>query len=483
MQVTNTIKDLIEGLKKKEFSAVELANFYIDRIEKYDSKLNSVITKTFEQALVQAKEADKNHGDSSKKLLGIPVLHKDIFCTKDVRTACGSRMLDNFIAPYDATVVEKMANHGAVMLGKTNMDEFAMGSSNETSFYGNVHNPFNLECVPGGSSGGASASLAARLAPGTTGTDTGGSIRQPASYCGITGLKPTYGRVSRYGMIAFASSLDQAGPFGQTAEDCAILLEAMSGYDAKDSTSANVEVPNYSLELNNSLKGKKVGLVKEFMQQDLGYTKDVLENTKKVLESLGATVVEISLPHNHLSVAAYYIIAPAECSSNLARYDGVRFGHRAKEYKDLKEMYVNSRDEGFGKEVKRRILIGTHVLSSGFYDAYFTKAQRVRRLISQDFTNAFKEVDVILAPTAPSVAFKIGEKTKDPLSMYLSDIFTIGANMAGLPALSMPAGMHNNLPIGMQLIGKHFKEGEILNVAHQFQLNTDWHKLIPGDFK
>jgi aspartyl-tRNA(Asn)/glutamyl-tRNA(Gln) amidotransferase subunit A len=393
-------------------------------------------------------------------------------------------MLDKFISPYDATVVEKIADAGMVMLGKTNMDEFAMGSSNETSFYGAVKNPWDTDRVPGGSSGGSAAAVAARLAPIATGTDTGGSIRQPASLCNLTGLKPTYGRVSRYGMIAFASSLDQAGPMASSAEDAAYLMNAMSGFDQRDSTSVERDVPDYTATLNDSLEGLTIGLPKEYFSEGLDpQIAATVEAAIKTYESMGATLKEITLPNTHLAIPTYYVVAPAECSSNLSRMDGVRFGHRCEDPKDLMDLYTRSRGEGFGDEVKRRIMIGTYALSAGYYDAYYLKAQQCRRLISQDFQEAFKEVDVIMGPTAPGTAFKAGEKSDDPVSMYLEDLFTINTNLAGLPGMSIPAGFVNNLPVGLQIIGNYFDEARLLNVAHRYQQQTDWHTQMPEAFK
>ncbi|HYE34852.1 Asp-tRNA(Asn)/Glu-tRNA(Gln) amidotransferase subunit GatA [Methylocaldum sp.] len=479
-----TIAELADGLKKKEFSSIELTRAFLARIRQYDSQLNCFVTVTEEQALEQAGAADALIAQGSAgALTGVPIAQKDIFCTKGVKTSCGSKMLDNFISPYDATVVERFKQVGTVMLGKLNMDEFAMGSSNETSYYGPVKNPWDTGTVPGGSSGGSAASVAARLAPGATGTDTGGSIRQPASFCGITGLKPTYGLVSRWGMIAFASSLDQGGPMARTAEDCALMLQVMAGFDEKDSTSLDRPVPDYSASLNNSLDGLRIGLPKEFF--DEGLDSDIARLIDDAIDEyrrLGATVKEISLPNMKLSVPVYYVVAPAECSSNLARYDGVRFGYRCKEPKDLHDLYMRSRGEGFGAEVKRRILIGTYALSAGYYDAYYLKAQKIRRLISDDFNRAFEEVDVIMGPTAPSVAFRFGEKTADPIAMYLSDIYTIAVNLAGLPGMSIPVGFSKNLPVGMQIIGNYFAEERLLNVAHQYQRVTDWHRRAPRDF-
>lgn len=479
-----TIAELSHLLATKEVSSVELAQFYLNRIKKQDEKLNTFITLTEEQALKAAKAADKQYANQSAgPLTGIPFAHKDIFCTDGIKTTCASKILANFIAPYDATVVKKLNDAGTVVLGKTNMDEFAMGSSNENSFYGVVKNPWNLDCVAGGSSGGSAAAVAAGLAPGATGTDTGGSIRQPAALCGVSGLKPTYGRVSRFGMVAFASSLDQGGPIAKSAEDLALLLSAMAGFDEKDSTSVDAPVPNYGTTLNDSIKGLRIGLPKEFFSE--GLSKDIaqrIEEAIKIYEQLGAIIQEISLPNTELSTPAYYVLAPAEASSNLARYDGVRYGYRCKDPKDLEDLYKRSRSEGFGEEVKRRIMIGTYVLSSGYYDAYYLQAQKIRRLICNDFNKSFQQVDVILSPTTPTPAFKIGEKLNDPISMYLSDIYTIAVNLAGLPAVSIPAGMVNGLPIGLQLIGNLFAEAKLLTVAHQYQKMTDWHKRMPEAF-
>lgn len=479
-----TIAELSAGLQNKTFSSEELTQHFINRIKRHDASLNSFITVTEERALQQARAADQRIAKGEKlPLLGIPLAQKDIFCTNGVKSSCGSKMLDNFISPYDATVIEKFNDSGAVMLGKTNMDEFAMGSSNETSFYGAVKNPWKLDAVPGGSSGGSAAAVAARLAPAATGTDTGGSIRQPAALCGITGLKPTYGRVSRYGMIAFASSLDQGGPMTQSAEDAAMLLQTMAGHDHRDSTSIDKEVPDYRASLGNSLAGLKIGLPKEYFGEgvDSGVAK-AIEEAIEQYRSMGAEIKEISLPNSHLAVPTYYVVAPAECSSNLSRFDGVRFGHRCDNPKDLEDLYKRSRSEGFGDEVKRRIMIGTYALSAGYYDAYYLKAQQLRHLISDDFKKAFEQVDIIMGPTTPSPAFNIGEKSDDPVSMYLSDIYTIATNLAGLPGMSVPAGFVNNLPVGLQLIGNHFDEGRLLNAAHQYQMATDWHKQVPTDF-
>ena len=480
-----TIKALSEGLAAKQFSSVELTQHYLDRIHQYNDKLNCFITVNDELALEQAKQADDLIARGQQSLLGgIPIAQKDIFCTKGIKTSCASKMLDNFIAPYNATVIEKCNQAGLVQLGKTNMDEFAMGSSNENSFYGRVCNPWNTECVPGGSSGGSAAAVASQLAPVATGTDTGGSIRQPASLCGITGLKPTYGRVSRYGMIAFASSLDQAGPMTRTAEDAALILNAIAGFDEKDSTSVDEPVLDYTKDLNNSIAGKVVGLPKQYFSDELDPAIAItIENAIKELEKLGVEFREIELSNSHLSIPAYYVVAPAECSSNLSRFDGVRFGYRCEDPQDLSDLYCRSRTEGFGGEVKRRIMIGTYALSSGYYDAYYLKAQKIRRLIKNDFCNALSEVDLILGPTTPSPAFRFGEKSSDPVSMYLSDIYTVSVNLAGLPGISIPAGMHNGLPVGMQLIGNYFNESLLLNVAHQFQQVTDWHTMTPEAFQ
>ncbi|MGD9108152.1 MAG: Asp-tRNA(Asn)/Glu-tRNA(Gln) amidotransferase subunit GatA [Gammaproteobacteria bacterium] len=479
-----TIAELSKLLQQKEISSRELTEYFLNRIKKYDSLLNSFITITEERALADAKKADEQLAkNQSKPLTGIPIAHKDIFCTKGIKTSCGSKMLDNFIAPYDATVVKKLADNGVVLLGKLNMDEFAMGSSNENSYYGPVKNPWNLETVPGGSSGGSSAAMAARLALATTGTDTGGSIRQPAALTGVTGIKPTYGRISRFGMIAFASSLDQAGPMTQTAEDAAIMLNAMIGFDPKDSTSIDEPVPDFTANLNDSIKNLKIGLPKEYFTEKLDpKIGDIIHRAADELQKLGASLHEISLPNTELAIPVYYIIAPAECSSNLARYDGVRYGYRCKDPKDLLDLYERSRSEAFGDEVKHRIMLGTYVLSAGYYDAYYVKAQRIRHLISDDFQNAFKKVDVVLGPTTPTTAFKFNAM-KDRINMYLSDIFTVNTNLAGLPGMSLPAGMLDDLPVGMQLTGNYACEATLLNVAHQYQQVTDWHKQVPPDFR
>ncbi len=479
-----TITNWANALAEKKISSVELTNYYLARIKRFDKPLNSFITITEEQALQSAKTADQMRREGKAgPLTGIPLAQKDIFCTQGVKTSCGSKMLDNFISPYDATVITRFNNAGLVMLGKTNMDEFAMGSSNENSFYGPVKNPWDTDRVPGGSSGGSSAAVAADLAPAATGTDTGGSIRQPAALTGISGLKPTYGRVSRYGMIAFASSLDQGGLFARTAEDIALLLNVMAGFDPMDSTSVNIPVPDYTKTLNDSIQGLRIGLPKEFFNVGLDDSiAKVIHNAIKEYEKLGASIHEISLPHSHLSIPAYYVIAPAECSSNLARFDGVRYGHRCNNPVDLIDLYQRSRSEGFGPEVKRRIMIGTYALSAGYYDAYYLKAQKIRGLIREDFAKAFEQVDVIMSPTTPSVAFKLGEKANDPVSMYLSDIYTIAINLAGLPGMSIPAGFTQGLPIGLQLISNFFTESRLLNVAHAYQKISDWHTKTPEGF-
>ena len=480
----HTIARLSAGLAAGEFSSEELTQAFLARLERFNPALNAFITITSDAALAQARAADqRRRRGEAEPLTGVPIAHKDIFCTNGVRASCGSRMLDRFIAPYDATVVEKLAAAGAVMLGKTNMDEFAMGSSNETSFYGPVRNPWDLDAVPGGSSGGSAAAVAARLTPGATGTDTGGSIRQPAAFCGITGIKPTYGRVSRWGMIAYASSLDQGGPMARTAEDCALLLGAMAGFDPRDSTSVDRPVPDYVASLDRPLEGLKIGLPQEYFGEGLdGEVAQVVETALAEYRRLGAEVVEISLPNSPLAIPAYYVIAPAECSSNLARFDGVRYGHRCENPRDLLDLYTRSRGEGFGAEVKRRILVGTFALSAGYYDAYYLKAQQIRRLIIDDFQRAFQQVDAIAGPTSPTVAFALGEKADDPITMYLSDIYTIAVNLAGLPGLSLPVGFVGQRPVGMQIIGNYFAEDRLLNVAHRYQQVTDWHQRAPAAF-
>lgn len=475
-----TIAELAKGLAEKKFSSLELTKMYLERIKKHND-LNAFITVTEEKALEQARLADAARASGqASALTGIPIAHKDIFCTDGVKTSCASKMLDNFIAPYESTVTQKCLDAGMVMLGKTNMDEFAMGSTNENSYYGPVKNPWNTAYVPGGSSGGSAAAVAARLAPIATGTDTGGSIRQPAALCGITGLKPTYGRVSRYGMIAYASSLDQGGPMGLSAQDLAMMMEVIAGHDEKDSTSVAKPVAKYTAGLHDSIKGLKIGLPKEYFTAELdSRIAKLIDEMVKTLTQLGAVCSEISLPNTAMAIPTYYVIAPAECSSNLSRYDGIRYGYRCGNPKDLNDLYRRSRSESFGAEVKRRIMIGTYVLSASQYDAYYIKAQKVRRLINNDFQNAFNEVDAILAPAIPSMPFKLGEKSQDPIAMYLSDIFTIPANLAGIPGISLPIGFIDGMPIGAQLLGNHFEELRLLNIAHQYQMNTDWHKQTP----
>jgi aspartyl-tRNA(Asn)/glutamyl-tRNA(Gln) amidotransferase subunit A len=479
-----SIKELAKDLRVGDFTSVELTQSFLNRIKQHE-QLNCFITVTEEAALQAAKKADARIAAGDISLLsGIPIAQKDIFCTQGVLTSCGSKMLDNFIAPYNSTVVEKLNASGAVMLGKLNMDEFAMGSSNETSYYGAVKNPWNINSVPGGSSGGSSAAVAARLLVCATGTDTGGSIRQPAAHCGITGLKPTYGRVSRFGMIAYASSLDQGGPMARSAEDAAILLQAMAGFDAKDSTSVDLPVPDYLAGLGQNIKGLKIGLPKEFFGEGLNAgVASVIEQAVEEFKKLGAEVKDVSIPNLKLAIPAYYVIAPAECSANLSRFDGVRFGHRCENPQNLADLYTRSRGQGFGKEVKRRILMGTYALSAGYYDAYYLKAQEIRRLISEDFKKALSEVDVIMGPVAPTTAFGIGEKIGNPIEMYLSDIYTIAINLAGLPAMSVPIGFSEGKPVGLQIIGDYFAEDSLLNIAHQYQLVSDWHQQIPKGFE
>jgi aspartyl-tRNA(Asn)/glutamyl-tRNA(Gln) amidotransferase subunit A len=478
------IGELAERLGKRQISSVELTRHFLARIERLNPALNTFITLTAEQALLDAASADRRLGMGERgPLLGIPLIHKDIFCTDGVRTSCGSRMLDNFVAPYDATVVARLKAAGTVMLGKSNMDEFAMGSSNETSYYGPVKNPWDTRKVPGGSSGGSAAATAARFAPFATGTDTGGSIRQPAALTGVTGLKPTYGRVSRYGMIAFASSLDQAGVLARSAADAALVLQVMAGFDSRDSTSVDAPVPDYPRALGLALKGLKIGLLKEFFEGLEPRNAALIHEALKIYRSLGAETREVSLPSLPLSVPTYYVVAPAECSSNLSRFDGVRYGYRCEQPKDLTDLYKRSRGEGFGAEVKRRIMTGTYVLSAGYFDAYYLKAQKVRRLITDDFRSAFQKVDLVIGPTTPTPAFDIGAKMHDPVTMYLNDIYTIGANLAGLPGVSLPCGFVDGLPMGLQLVGPHFAEAKLLNAAHQFQQATDWHKHAPSGYE
>ena len=464
-------------ISHKEISNKELVQEVYKLINE-NSYLNAFITLNEDSSLEKAENLDNNPSDSS--LAGIPIAQKDLFCTKNLRTTCGSKILDNFIPPYSATVIDNLEKAGCISIGKTNMDEFAMGSSNETSYFGNVHNPWGENLVPGGSSGGSASAIAAGIVPAASGTDTGGSIRQPASLCGITGLKPTYGRVSRWGMIAFASSLDQAGPMARTAEDCALLLNEMCSHDIKDTTSLDENIPNFEDALNQSLKGKKIGVVKDLDLASLdNNVVEVYENSLKEFVSLGAELVDISLPNLSLSVPTYYVVAPAECSSNLSRFDGVKFGRRSQNPKDLEELYIQTRSEGFGDEVKRRILIGSYVLSAGYYDAYYKKAQQVRRLIKKDFDEAFSDVDVIMTPTTRGAAFEMGSKGSDPIQMYLEDLFTISANLAGLPAMSLPNGNIDKKPIGLQIIGNFLDESSILNFAHMYQTKTNWHMLTP----
>ena len=484
--INSSLKQLSRMLAKKDISSVEMTQNFLDRIAKYNPNINAYISLDNEKTLAQAKTADEMIAKGqAQPLTGIPFAQKDIFCAKDWPTTCGSKMLPNFIAPYDAHVISQFDAVGAVNLGKTNMDEFAMGSSNETSFFGGVKNPWDFDRVPGGSSGGSAAAVAARLCAAATGTDTGGSIRQPASLCGFTGLKPTYGLVSRYGMIAFASSLDQAGPMAKSAEDCALMMNVMAGFDERDSTSLNHPKEDYTrglaaMQTDKPLKGLRIGLPKEYFADGLeANVEAVVRAAINEYEKLGAEIIDISLPNSQLSIPVYYVLAPAEASSNLSRYDGVRYGHRAAEYDDLMDMYVKSRAEGFGAEVKRRILIGTYVLSAGYYDAYYLKAQQIRRLIADDFTQAFKQCDIIMGPTAPSTAFKAGEKADDPVAMYLQDVYTIATNLAGLPGMSIPAGFSNGLPVGLQLMGNYFDEARMLDVAHAYQQVTDWHQAMP----
>ncbi len=479
--LSKTVAEIARALQSREVSSLELTQDYLRRIKLLNGDLNAFITVTEDLALAQAKAADAVlAAKQGGPLTGVPIAHKDIFCVRDVRTTCGSRMLSNFISPYDATIVESFNQAGAVTLGKTNMDEFAMGSSNETSYYGAVRNPWDISRVPGGSSGGSAAAVAADLCAMATGSDTGGSIRQPAAFCGITGFKPSYGRVSRWGMIAFASSLDQAGPLTKSAEDAALVMNVMAQADLRDSTCLDKPTPDYTATLNDSLQGLRIGIPKQHFAEGLG--KDVeqaLQEAFKVFENLGASLVEVDLPNNHLSVSAYYVIAPAEASANLSRYDGVRFGHRCENPVNLEDMYKRSRSEGFGAEVKRRIMVGTYALSAGYYDAYYIKAQQIRRLIKQDFDEAFKQVDVIIGPTTPHTAFKVGEKNDDPVTMYLEDIYTIAVNLAGLPGISIPVGISKGLPVGMQIVAGDFAEAKLLNVAHQFQQHTQWHQQKP----
>jgi aspartyl-tRNA(Asn)/glutamyl-tRNA(Gln) amidotransferase subunit A len=482
---TKTLAELARDLKARKVSSEEIAKAFLARIERHNPALNAFITVLRDSALKEARAADQRIAEGKGgPLTGLPLVHKDIFCTEGVKTSCGSKMLDNFVAPYDATVVERFKQAGMVLLGKANMDEFAMGSSNETSFYGPVKNPWDLKRVPGGSSGGSAAAVAARLAPAATGTDTGGSIRQPAALVGLTGLKPTYGRVSRYGIVAFASSLDQAGVITYTAEDSALLMNAMAGFDPRDSTSVDRPVPDYVASLDRPVKGLRIGVPKEFFDKGLDpKVGEAVQAAISLYKKLGAEVKDITLPNFWLSVPTYYVVAPAECSSNLARFDGVRYGYRCKDSVDLLDLYMRSRGEGFGAEVKRRIMTGTYVLSSGYYDAYYIKAQKTRNLIRQDFLKAFEDVDVIMGPTSPTPAFGLGEKTDDPVTMYLNDIYANGVNLAGLPGLSIPAGFVDGLPVGLQIIGNYFDEARMLAVGHQYQKQTDWHTRLPKGYE
>jgi len=477
-----TISEIGAALRAGSVTSRQLAEASLERIARHNDTLNSFITVTADEALAAADGADARlAAGEGGPLTGVPFAHKDIFCTRGVLTTCGSNMLSNFVSPYDAAVVEKLSAAGVVVVGKTNMDEFAMGSSNETSYFGPVANPWDYERSPGGSSGGSAAAVAAGLVPAATGTDTGGSIRQPAALTGLTGFKPTYGRVSRYGMIAFASSLDQAGTFTLTAEDAALLMGVMAGFDSRDSTSADRPVPVYTQALDASLDGKRVGVPKEFFDDGLDPANaECIKAAVAEFEKLGATVEEVSLPHIGASVPTYYIVAPAECSSNLSRFDGVRFGHRAEGATDLESLYKLSRKEGFGDEVKRRIMTGTYVLSAGYYDAYYLQAQKARQLIADDFRRCFESVDIIAGPTAPTPAFRLGEKVDDPVQMYLNDIYTIGVNLAGLPGASVPCGLVDGLPVGLQLIGPAFGEETVLNFAHRYQQQTDWHRQTPA---
>ena len=477
-----TLKQLADGLASKEFSSLELTESFLAQIEQQDATLNAYITVTADEARAQAKAADKAIADGQAgPLTGLPIAIKDIFCTEGVKTSCGSKMLDNFIAPYESTATQRLKEAGFVTLGKTNLDEFAMGSSTETSYYGATRNPWNTDAVPGGSSGGSAVAVASGMAPAALGTDTGGSIRQPAAFCGITGLKPTYGRVSRWGMVAFGSSLDQGGPMTQTAEDAALIMNTIAGFDPRDSTSMDQPTVDYTATLEQPLNGLKIGLPKEYFGEALddGIRQAIMEAVKQ-FESLGATVKEISLPRTELSIPAYYIIAPAEASTNLSRFDGVKFGYRCENPTDLMDMYTRTRSEGFGAEVKRRIMVGTYALSAGYYDAYYRKAQQLRRLIKQDFQAALADVDVIMGPATPSTAWNIGEKSQDPVAMYMEDIYTLSVNLAGLPGMSIPCGFKDGMPVGLQVIGNYFDEARLLNIGHQFQRATDWHSRKPN---
>jgi len=482
--LNSTLTELSLALRAKKVSSVELTRACLERIARLNGALNAFITVDADRALGEAREADARRArGEAAPLTGIPVAHKDIFCTKGMLTTCGSKMLESFVSPYDAQVVERFAGAGAVLLGKCNLDQFGKGSSNENSHFGPVRNPWDQTRVPGGSSGGSAAAVAARMAPAATGTDTGGSTRQPAAFSGICGLRPTYGLVSRYGIIAFASSLDQAGPLAKSAADLALMLDVMAGFDARDSTSVDRPKEDYAANLNGELKGLRIGLPKEYFGEGVEPgVRSAVEEAARWFESEGAVRVPLELPNTRLALPVYYVIAPAEASSNLSRFDGVRYGHRAAEFKDLAEMYANSRAEGFGAEVKRRILVGTYVLSHGYYDAYYLQAQKVRRLVARDFQNAFARCDLILGPTAPATAFPIGAKTEDPVQMYLGDIFTVPAPLAGLPALSIPCGFDaKGLPVGLQLTGPHFSEARLLGAAARYQQATDWHLRVPRE--
>jgi len=479
-----TVAELASGLARGDYSSVELTRHYLARIERFDPDLNSFITVCADQALAEAAAADQRRAAGhAGPVTGVPYANKDLFCTEGVRTSCGSRMLDNFIAPYDATVVARLRAAGMVMLGKTNLDEFAMGSTNEHSYYGAVRNPWDASRVPGGSSGGSAAAVAAALAPIATGTDTGGSIRQPAAFCGVSGLKPTYGRVSRWGMVAYASSLDQGGPIGRSARDLALMLNAIAGFDPLDSTSVEREVEDYTRCLEQSIAGLRIGRPREYFDARLdSRMASAIDAALDRLRELGAEISDVSLPHAALAIPAYYVIAPAECSSNLSRYDGVRYGYRCANPRNLLDLYCRSRGEGFGAEVKRRILIGTYALSSGYYDAYYRKAQQVRRLVRDDFVNAFTTVDVIAGPTTPSVAYSSGAHAGDPVAMYLGDVYTTSANLAGLPSCSIPAGTLDDMPLGLQLTANYFQEARLLGLAHAYQQATDWHQRLPAAY-
>jgi aspartyl-tRNA(Asn)/glutamyl-tRNA(Gln) amidotransferase subunit A len=482
-----SLSELSTLLHQGDITSTQLTETYISRVEKYDSGINSVVCKTYDYALKKAAEADKKLAKDASEapaLTGIPIAIKDIFCMKGVKSTCCSKMLNNFVAPYNATLLNKLEEHGAIFHVRTNMDEFAMGSTNQTSYFGPVSNPWNLDCCPGGSSGGSAAIVAARMAPAAIGTDTGGSIRQPASFCGLTGLKPTYGRVSRFGMIAFASGLDQGGPMAQSAEDCALIMNAICGHDPRDSTSIDIETPDFTSDLNKPLDQLTIGIGEEFFTDSLDKSIHAQINTAiESLKDLGVTFVNVSLPSSKYAVPTYYIIAPSECSSNLARFDGVRYGYRCEKPSNIEDLYMRTRSEGFGEEVKRRILLGTFALSSGYYEAYYQKAQLVRELIKQEYLTIFKTVDAVISPTTPSTAFKLDEQSKDPVSMYLADIFTIPANLAGLPSISVPCGFVDKMPVGFQLTAPHFHEKKLLNIAQIYQKVTDWHKQYPESYQ